>query len=575
VGKLPGVNLNLDWFIKEVRKEFPKIMKFVTNKIYITPSKLRESFQKRSTETGILLKILNFKPGNQSRINEPEQLETNPHRLVASLTNKKSNKSKELADATTFNQIPNKKGLWRKHVLCNYVTNNGRTVVTAAESECPYGECRIPSEFSHLVTEDFYDRRLNQTVKYVYDTTTERFVKYEGDELSQGQRIYRGIIDGDILVLNRQPTLHWRSLMSHKLRLSSEDLTIRLHRCCTSAYAADFDGDEVNVHEPISIRANLEARLLLNSRMALFDSGRVYVGPLFHELGVLRIISEKFPERVKEFLPPTFCYEDRGIKIVDGELISGLLGVDNIGMKSGSAFHKLQYYGELAMSEILTKICQVCDEVMSENLLTLTPEFLIQMIQSGCRGSADNLKFMNDRLGTQYLGGNEIELNERYPIIQANKPLTAIDSCYRNGLTPEEVVLQSLPTRKSLVDAKLNIATAGAMMNRLVSILSGTSVDSQANICYLGTIISSGQSISYKYYSKEYQTYIDLDQMMLDLVGRDRYANIRKPSKVRVVPFVMEPEPLMEVDLDATFEILESHTNVMVSSDTYGTTGIH
>lgn len=558
--------VDLEWFVNAIAKTHKEVFRFVSKRVLISPAKLRESFQKRSPETKILMDIINFVPN-------ADKVTATPHKHVYALTHKKAAKSQELIDATTFNQLPNKKGLWRLHVLVSYVTNNGRTVATAAESECPYGSCRIPASFAHMVTEDFYDRRLDQNIKFIYDEAAKRYVTYEGDELAQGHRIYRTIVDGDVVVLNRQPTLHWRSLMSHKVKLSPEDLTLRLHRCCTSAYAADFDGDEMNVHMPISIRANVETRLLLNSKLALFDSGRVYVGPLFHELGVLRIISEHYPHLVARFLPKTFNYNARGIVIRNGELISGLLDSNNIGMKVGSAFHKLQYYGEIEMSEILTKMCEVCDEVMHKHPLTLTPEFLDTMIVSGCRGSEKNRGFMTEKLGVQYLGGDIITLTSKFPVIIPGHELLEIKSCYQSGLTPEEVILQSMPTRKSLVDAKLNIAKAGSMMNKLSSVLSGTSVDSNGNIRYLGIIIASGQSLSYKYYSSEFHTYIDLEMLIHDILG-ERASNVPKPKRTKLKPYVLEIPHVIKCDLRSTFVIEERGLPEMQSHEAqYGRAG--
>ncbi|XP_076296243.1 RNA polymerase I subunit RpI1 [Lasioglossum baleicum] len=62
--------------------------------------------------------------------------------------------------------------------------------------------------------------------------------------------IHRHLQNGDILLLNRQPTLHKPSIMAHKARILKGEKTLRLHYANCKAYNADFDGDEMNAHFP-------------------------------------------------------------------------------------------------------------------------------------------------------------------------------------------------------------------------------------------------------------------------------------------------------------------------------------
>ncbi|XP_014487682.1 PREDICTED: DNA-directed RNA polymerase I subunit RPA1 isoform X2 [Dinoponera quadriceps] len=62
--------------------------------------------------------------------------------------------------------------------------------------------------------------------------------------------IHRHLQNGDVLLLNRQPTLHKPSIMAHKARILKGEKTLRLHYANCKAYNADFDGDEVNAHFP-------------------------------------------------------------------------------------------------------------------------------------------------------------------------------------------------------------------------------------------------------------------------------------------------------------------------------------
>jgi DNA-directed RNA polymerase I subunit RPA1 len=62
------------------------------------------------------------------------------------------------------------------------------------------------------------------------------------------KKVHRHLIDGDVLIVNRQPTLHKPSMMVHKARVLGKENTIQMHYCNCNTYNADFDGDEMNLH---------------------------------------------------------------------------------------------------------------------------------------------------------------------------------------------------------------------------------------------------------------------------------------------------------------------------------------
>ena len=65
---------------------------------------------------------------------------------------------------------------------------------------------------------------------------------------SQKKVVYRHLMTGDVLLFNRQPTLHKPSIMSHIARVLPKEQTIRMHYANCNSYNADFDGDEMNLH---------------------------------------------------------------------------------------------------------------------------------------------------------------------------------------------------------------------------------------------------------------------------------------------------------------------------------------
>ncbi|KAM3939452.1 DNA-directed RNA polymerase I subunit RPA1 [Leptodactylus fuscus] len=71
--------------------------------------------------------------------------------------------------------------------------------------------------------------------------------------------VYRHVKNGDVLLLNRQPTLHKPSIQAHKARILPGEKVLRLHYANCKAYNADFDGDEMNAHFPQSELGRAEA----------------------------------------------------------------------------------------------------------------------------------------------------------------------------------------------------------------------------------------------------------------------------------------------------------------------------
>ncbi|XP_075252575.1 DNA-directed RNA polymerase I subunit RPA1-like [Convolutriloba macropyga] len=85
------------------------------------------------------------------------------------------------------------------------------------------------------------------------------------NETSSPKTLYRHVEDGDVVLLNRQPTLHKPSIQAHIVRVLRYEKTIRLHYSACKAYNADFDGDEVNMHFPQSFNARSEGYQLMNA----------------------------------------------------------------------------------------------------------------------------------------------------------------------------------------------------------------------------------------------------------------------------------------------------------------------
>ena len=91
---------------------------------------------------------------------------------------------------------------------------------------------------------------------------TKQIVLYHGDTVN------RHLMDGDIILFNRQPTLHRMSMMGHRVRVLPFN-TFRLNVTVTRPYNADFDGDEMNAHIPQSYEATAELQEIASVPMQI------------------------------------------------------------------------------------------------------------------------------------------------------------------------------------------------------------------------------------------------------------------------------------------------------------------
>ncbi|KAF2083270.1 beta and beta-prime subunits of DNA dependent RNA-polymerase [Saccharata proteae CBS 121410] len=76
---------------------------------------------------------------------------------------------------------------------------------------------------------------------------------------TKNKKVYRHLNNGDVVIMNRQPTLHKPSMMAHRARVLPGEKTIRMHYANCNTYNADFDGDEMNMHFPQNEVARAEA----------------------------------------------------------------------------------------------------------------------------------------------------------------------------------------------------------------------------------------------------------------------------------------------------------------------------
>ncbi|KAL9599219.1 MAG: hypothetical protein Q9219_004000 [cf. Caloplaca sp. 3 TL-2023] len=82
---------------------------------------------------------------------------------------------------------------------------------------------------------------------------------------ARNKKVHRHLNNGDLVIMNRQPTLHKPSMMAHRTRVLPGEKTIRMHYANCNTYNADFDGDEMNMHFPQNELGRSEALLIADT----------------------------------------------------------------------------------------------------------------------------------------------------------------------------------------------------------------------------------------------------------------------------------------------------------------------
>ncbi|KAJ5692676.1 DNA-directed RNA polymerase III subunit RPC1 [Penicillium macrosclerotiorum] len=119
-------------------------------------------------------------------------------------------------------------------------------------------------------------------------------LQHVANELQEGDTVERHIEDGDIVLFNRQPSLHKLSILSHFAKVRPHR-TFRLNECVCNPYNADFDGDEMNLHVPQTEEARAEAMELMGvkNNLATPKNGEPIISSIQDFISAAYILSSK------------------------------------------------------------------------------------------------------------------------------------------------------------------------------------------------------------------------------------------------------------------------------------------
>src|SRR5574344_1225219 len=156
------------------------------------------------------------------------------------------------------NIIEGKQGRFRQNLLGKRVDYSGRSVIVVGPS-LQLNQCGLPKEMAIELFKPFVVNKLIER-GYVQNSKSAK-KKIERSEPIVWD-ILEEVIDGHPVMLNRAPTLHRLGIQAFEPKLV-EGRAIKLHPLACTAFSADFDGDQMAVHVPLSIEAQTEARMLM------------------------------------------------------------------------------------------------------------------------------------------------------------------------------------------------------------------------------------------------------------------------------------------------------------------------
>ncbi len=312
---------------------------------------------------------------------------------------------------TLTERVKSKEGRFRYNLAGKRVNFAARTVISP-DPEIKFNEVGVPKAIAYELTvpervtewnlerlKEFVKRgpkkypgcnyviRPDGKKKKITDETKEQLL----EELQLGYVIERHIINNDIAIFNRQPSLHRMSIMAHKIKILPYK-SFRLNPAVCTPYAGDFDGDEMNLHIPQTEEARAEAEVLMQVQTQLITpkNGTNIIGcledsvsgnylltksmvfnkdeavQLLFSIGVKKIPNFNNVVEGKEIfssvLPGDFEYigktkDNDDVIIKKGKLIKGYIDGASIGEERGNLIRKLHRdYGEDVALDLLSKL---------------------------------------------------------------------------------------------------------------------------------------------------------------------------------------------------------------------------
>ncbi|MGE4490578.1 MAG: DNA-directed RNA polymerase subunit beta', partial [Kiritimatiellales bacterium] len=177
---------------------------------------------------------------------------------------------------TLSDMLKGKQGRFRQNLLGKRVDYSGRSVIVVGPS-LQLNQCGLPKKMALVLFEPFIIRKLKERGIVHTVRSAKKMIEREEEIVWD---ILDEVTKGHTVMLNRAPTLHRLSIQSFEPVLI-EGEAIQVHPLVCTAYNADFDGDQMAVHVPLSVEAQIESKSLMLAPNNIFSpsSGKPITTP--------------------------------------------------------------------------------------------------------------------------------------------------------------------------------------------------------------------------------------------------------------------------------------------------------
>ena len=274
--------------------------------------------------------------------------------------------------------LKGKQGRFRQNLLGKRVDYSGRSVIVVGPDLKIY-QCGVPKEmaielFKPFVMKELVARDIAHNIKSA-KKMVERVETQVWDVLED-------VIKDHPVMLNRAPTLHRLGIQAFEPVLV-EGKAIKLHPLVCTAFNADFDGDQMAIHLPLSVEAQAECRFLLlspNNLLKPSDGGVVAVPSQDMVLGIYYLTLDKPGDKgegmfFKDMNEALLAYEN-GYITLQAKIKVRREGINSKGVKEQRIIEST--LGRFIFNEVLDQNLGFVDRSFDENFLKLEIDFLVK-----------------------------------------------------------------------------------------------------------------------------------------------------------------------------------------------------
>ena len=320
--------------------------------------------------------------------------------------------------------LKGKQGRFRQNLLGKRVDYSGRSVIVVGPSLKMY-ECGIPKEmalelFKPHVIRGLVEKEIVHNIK-----SAKKMIENQDDRVWD---VVEEVIKEHPVLLNRAPTLHRLGIQAFEPKLI-DGKAIRLHPLVCAAFNADFDGDQMAVHVPLSEEAQAEARILMlgaNNILKPSDGKPIVTPSQDMVLGNYYLTMEQESEdEGRVFKSPDaalMAYDRREIDLHTRLVVPVKSFKHKIFADSQKDKYLITTVGKIKLNEILLDAYQYINDGSKENINTITPSKYFAPMGTNLKEFIKNLP-ISEPLGKKSLQSIIAQVFKRYKTTETSTML--------------------------------------------------------------------------------------------------------------------------------------------------------